>query len=110
MNTIKVTGIQFPCVESKKKNLDKAGKLIEVAAGRGADIICLPELFATRWFPRETDPGNFKLAEESSGETVSVMRELANRWKAVIVAPFFEKSADGSYFNSAAVIDECGLQ
>ena len=107
MARIKVTGIQMECAGDKKKNLQKAVQLAEVAADRGAKAICLQELFNTLWFPKDVNRANFNLAEKADGEAVSTMQELARRTGAIIVAPFFEED-DGKYFNSAALIENDG--
>lgn len=108
MPKIKVAGIQLGCTQDKKKNIEKAVTLVEMAAERGANIICLQELFSTLWFPKEINSTHYGLAEKADGETVSTMQELAKRNGTVIIAPFFEESIDGIYFNSAAVIENDG--
>jgi len=105
---IKVAGIQLNCSEEKKKNIEKAVTLVEMAAERGANIICLQELFNTLWFPKEINSTHYGLAEKADGETVSTMRELAKRKGAVIIAPFFEEGIEGVFYNSAAVIESDG--
>lgn len=107
MPMIKVTGIQMSCGGDKKRNLAKAIRLVELAAERGANIICLQELFNTIWFPRDVNSNNFQLAEPVDGEAISTMRELAGRAETVIIAPFFEEEG-GKYYNSAAVIERDG--
>lgn len=107
MPAIKVAGIQMSCGGDKQKNLQNTIRLVELAAERGANIICLQELFNTVWFPREVNSGHFQLAERADGEAVSTMRELAGRTKTILIVPFFEEDA-GRYFNSAAVIEKDG--
>ncbi|MEK7773298.1 MAG: nitrilase-related carbon-nitrogen hydrolase [Deltaproteobacteria bacterium] len=105
--TIKVAGIQLSSSHSLEKNLHKAGGIIELAADQGAQIITLPQLFNTRWFPSDIDNRNFSLAEKEDGATVTYLRGLAAKKSAVIVAPVFEED-DGSYFNTAFVIGNDG--
>ncbi len=107
MAAIKIAGIQMACGEEKKKNLEKAIGLIELAAERGAKLVCLQELFNTDWFPKEVNSTSFRLAEPVDGEAVSTLRELAKRTGTLIVAPFFEEEG-GKYYNSAAVIENDG--
>ena len=107
MPAIKVTGIQMSCVEDKKKNLQKAIQMVELAAERGAKMVCLQELFNTHWFPKDINSGNFDLAEDIDGEAISTMRELAKGAGMVIIVPFFEEKG-GKYYNSAAVIENDG--
>ncbi len=108
MDKVKIAGIQMTCREDKKRNVEKAVRLIELAGERGAGIICLQELFSTVWFPKESDPANFELAETTDGETIRSLREAAKRTGSIIIAPFFEEGMDGVYYNSAAVIGEKG--
>lgn len=108
MPRIKVAGIQQNCSQEKKKNIEKAVTLVEMAAERGANIICLQELFNTLWFPKEINSAHYGLAEKSDGETVSTMQELAKRNGTVIIVPFFEETIDGVYYNSAALIESDG--
>ena len=108
MPLVKVAGVQMSCSADSDKNLKKAVQLTEMAAQRGAKVICLQELFNTLWFPKDSDSQNFDLAEKVDGTTISTIREIAKKVGAVIVAPFFEEGIDGVYYNSAAVIDEKG--
>ncbi len=100
--------IQMSSAEDPAANLKKAAKLVEEAADKGARLICLPELFRSRYFCQEEDPGKFSLAEPIPGETTNVLSEVAKRKKVAIVAGIFEKRAQGLYHNSAAVIDSDG--
>ena len=79
MAALKIAGVQMACGEEKKKNLEKAIRLIELAAERGARLVCLQELFNTFWFPKEVGSAAFRLAEPVGGEAVSTLRELAKR-------------------------------
>ncbi len=79
----------------------------ELAAGKGAQIICFQELFNTNWFPKDIDEKNFLLAEELNGPTLRAMKGLAKEKKVVLICPFFERDGD-KYFNTAAVIDQEG--
>jgi beta-ureidopropionase len=88
--------------------LAKHVALIEQAAGEGAEVLCLQELFCAPYFCCEQDPRWFELAEPDDGPTVSLMRELARRHELVLVVPFFERALEGVYYNTAAVIDADG--
>lgn len=107
MALIKITGIQMACVEDKKMNLKKTVQLVEMAAERGAKMVCLQELFHTIWFPKEVNSSYFQMAEKVDDEAISTMRELAKRVEALIIVPFFEES-DGKYYNSAAILENDG--
>lgn len=104
---VKVAGIQMACRIKKEANIERGVRLVRFAAERGAQIICLQELFNTHWFPRVIDEDNFRLAETLAGPTVTAMREVAEEKGVAIISPFFEEDA-GRYYNSAAVIDRDG--
>lgn len=105
---VKIALIQMRAEETAEENLHKACERVEAAAAKGAQIICLQELFLSRYFPQEEDANNFALAESIPGATTQKLSELAKQKKAVIIAPIFEKRAAGVYHNSAAVIDADG--
>jgi len=105
---LKIAGIQMNCFQDKKKNLEKAKRLAEIAAERGARMICFPELFNTPWFPRDISPEHFHLSEEVPGPTTEMMQGVAQNMELVMVLPFFEKDPRGLYFNTAVVIDADG--
>ena len=96
------------CVESPDANLQKAAALVEDAAERGAEIICLPELFRSQYFCQREDVALFDLAETVPGPTTETLGKLAKARGVVIVAPLFERRAPGVYHNSAAIIDASG--
>lgn len=108
MPLVKVAGIQMSCSSDVDKNLEKGINLIELAAQRGANVICLQELFNTLWFPKDSNAENFALAEKVDGKTITALKGVAKETGTVIIAPFFEKGVDGIYYNSAVVIDEKG--
>jgi N-carbamoylputrescine amidase len=96
------------CSQSKQRNIDRAVKLVGLAAERGAKIVCLQELFNTHWFPKDIDRRNFDLAEPVHGPTLEAMQPVAGDKELVLVCPFFEKDAEGAFYNSAMVIDSGG--
>ncbi len=100
--------IQMECCDEPESNLDKAAGKIREAAARGAQIICLQELFRSQYFCREEDARLFDLAESIPGPTTDRLCPLAKELNVVIVASLFEKRAAGLYHNTAAVIDADG--
>lgn len=90
------------------ENLDKALAGIADAASRGAEIICLPELFRSLYFCQREDPASFDLAEPIPGPTTEALAAEAKKRQVVLVVPVFERRAAGVYHNSAAVIDADG--
>ena len=104
-----ITGlIQMSCSPSPDENLQKAVALVEDAAQRGAEVICLPELFRSQYFCQREDIGLFDLAETVPGPTTETLGKVAKARGVVIVAPLFERRAAGVYHNSAVVIDASG--
>ncbi|HET8772075.1 MAG TPA: carbon-nitrogen hydrolase [Gemmatimonadaceae bacterium] len=81
---------------------------IRAAAAKGAQIICMKELFNAPYFCKRLDSSMFDIAEPVPGPTTTALQEVAKELELVIVAPFFEKQARGLYRNSAAVIDADG--
>ncbi|MEE9281563.1 MAG: carbon-nitrogen hydrolase [Myxococcota bacterium] len=88
--------------------LRRAGAAVRSAADRGADLVCLPELFRTPYFPQTEDASHFDLAEPIPGPTTETMQKLAADLHIVVIAPVFERRAAGVYHNTACVIDADG--
>jgi len=105
---IRIAGIQMACGEVKRKNIDRAVRLVGLAAERGARIICLQELFSTHWFPRGINKESFELAESLNGPTFEAMQPLAREKEVVLICPIFEKEGEDVFYNSAVVIDAGG--
>ncbi|HMD83692.1 MAG TPA: carbon-nitrogen hydrolase [Terriglobia bacterium] len=100
--------VQMSCSPSTEENLQKAAALAEDAAHRGAEVVCLPELFRSQYFCQREDIMWFDLAETVPGPTTETLGKVAKARGVVIVAPLFERRAPGVYHNSAAVIDASG--
>jgi N-carbamoylputrescine amidase len=100
--------IQMACTKNPKKNLQNAVDSIREAAKKGAQIICLPELFLSNYFCQTENPENFSLAEPIPGPTSFLFCKLAKELEIVLIVPLFEKRTEGIYHNSAIVIDTDG--
>ena len=100
--------IQRKCSPDPKDNLDRTIAAIRDAAKRGAQIICLQELFRTQYFCREENHDCFDLAEPIPGPTTGTLGKLAGELQVVIVASLFERRAAGLYHNTAAILDADG--
>lgn len=96
------------CSADARQNLDKAIAGIRVAASKGANIVCLQELFTSLYFCDVEDYENFKLAEEIPGKTTDELSLVAKELGVVIIASLFEKRTQGLYHNTTAVIDADG--
>jgi N-carbamoylputrescine amidase len=100
--------VQMSCDEDPAKNVEKAIARVREAAKRGAEVVCLQELFRSRYFCQREDHEFFKLAEPIPGPTTEALAKVAREAKVVIVASLFEKRAEGLYHNTAAVLDSDG--
>lgn len=100
--------IQMSVSDNSDDNLRHATDMIREAAGKGARVICLPELFRTRYFCQREEIALFDLAESVPGPTTNSLGETAKSLGVVIIAPVFERRGSGVYHNSAAVIDADG--
>ena len=100
--------IQMACARDPHENLAKAEWRIREAAGKGAQIICVQELFRSEYFCREENAGNFDLAEPVPGPTSESFGKLAGELKVAIVGSVFERRAAGVYHNTALVTDADG--
>jgi N-carbamoylputrescine amidase len=108
MSNVKVGLVQMSCVKDVATNIEKAKKEIRNAAAKGAQIVCLQELFTSLYFCDVEDYDNFQLAEAIPGPTTEKMCVLAKELGVVIIASLFEKRAEGLYHNTTAVIDADG--
>ncbi|MDB6153896.1 MAG: acyltransferase [Chthoniobacteraceae bacterium] len=100
--------VQMRCSADPKENLQKAVQKCVEAAGRGAQIICLQELFGSQYFCQIEDHKYFQLAEEIPGPSTETLSQVAREHGVVIVASLFEKRSAGLYHNTAAIIDADG--
>ena len=96
------------CTPDPAENLEKALQKTGEAAGLGAQIICLQELFTSQYFCQVEDHKYFQLAEEIPGPSTEALSKVAAALGVVIVASLFEKRIAGIYHNTAAVIDADG--
>ena len=108
MAIVKVGLVQMSCEASKSANTKKAIEKVREAAKKGANIICLQELFTSLYFCDVEAYDNFKLAEPIPGETSNILSALAKELGVVIIASLFEKRAEGLYHNTTAVLDADG--
>ena len=99
---------QMRCGPDPAANLARACDMVRDAARRGANVICLPELFRTQYFCQVEDHKYFQLAEEIPGPSTAALAPLAKELSVVIVASLFERRAPGLYHNTAAILDADG--
>jgi N-carbamoylputrescine amidase len=108
MSKVKVGLVQMSCSGDAKSNMDKAIAGIKEAAAKGANIVCLQELFTSLYFCDVEDYENFKLAEPIPGPSTDILSAVAKEAGVVVIASLFEKRAQGLYHNTTAVLDADG--
>ncbi len=102
---VKLGLIQMSAGDDPDANLAKAQSLARGAAGCGAQVICLPELYRSRYFCQTEEHRFFELAEPIPGPSTEAFTALANETGATLIVSLFERRAAGLYHNTAVVID-----
>ena len=105
---VSVGTLQMACTSDIASNLRKAIQGIRDAAAKGANIVCLQELFSSLYFCDTENYDNFSLAETIPGPTTQKLQKLAAELEVVIIASLFEKRADGLFHNTTVVLDADG--
>lgn len=100
--------IQMRMSADPEDNFARAIERIRDAAKRGAQVICLPELFRSPYFCQTENHDFFKLAEPMPGPSTERLGKLAGELGVVIIASLFEKRAEGLYHNTTAILDADG--
>ena len=108
MRKVRAALIQAQANMSKQDAVDKHIKMIADAAGQGAQVVGLQEIFHGPYFCAEQDPKWYDTAEPEDGPTVSRMREVAREHGIVLVVPWYEEEQPGVYYNTACVIERDG--
>ncbi|MCL5666306.1 MAG: carbon-nitrogen hydrolase [Patescibacteria group bacterium] len=105
--------IQTKTSDSLSANFAKTATMVEKVAAKGAQIICLQELYNTPYFPQRQHEDKDKYAEYIPGASTSMFEEIAKDYGIVIIVPVYEKAKNKhgkwEYYNSAAVINEKGM-
>jgi N-carbamoylputrescine amidase len=107
-NKFNIGLIQMSMSKNPDENLKKAMTWIERAAKKGANVICLPELFRSQYFCQKEDIANFNLAETIPGPSTDAISKVCKKLGVVVVASLFEKRASGIYHNTTAIINDEG--
>ncbi|WP_394996781.1 carbon-nitrogen hydrolase [Emticicia sp.] len=108
MRKVNIGLVQMSCSANIAENTKKAIEGIKNAAQKGANIVCLQELFTSLYFCDVEDHENFNLAEAIPGPTTDLLSNVAKENNVVIIASLFEKRAAGLYHNTTAVLDADG--
>jgi N-carbamoylputrescine amidase len=105
---IQVAVVQVACSNSKQENVRKTLDGLADAAARGAQVVCLQELFHGLYPCQTEDHARFAEAEPIPGPTSQALADAAKRHHLVIVGSLFERRAAGLYHNTAVVFDADG--
>src|SRR5512143_1733774 len=100
--------VQMAMSSDPRENLERAATRVAEAASRGAEVVCLPELFRTPYFCQREDAALVDLAESVPGPSTERLAAVAREKGVALVVPVFERRAPGLYHNSAAVLDADG--
>ncbi|MBT8096632.1 MAG: carbon-nitrogen hydrolase [Woeseia sp.] len=103
--TLKLGLVQMAMGEDPGENTERAVALTIDAARRGAEVICLPELFRSRYFCQTEDSAFFQLADTVPNALTERFATVAAEHDVAIIASLFEKRTTGLYHNTVAVID-----
>jgi N-carbamoylputrescine amidase len=100
--------VQMAMSSDAAANVERAVKGVRDAAQKGAEVVCLPEMYRTPYFCQREDAALFDLAETVPGPSTEAFQKAARDAGVAVVVPIFEKRATGLYHNSAVVIDADG--
>jgi len=106
--TVNVALVQMSCGTDIQQNIDKAAAMVQQAAGAGANIVCLQELYTSQYFPQTVNVKNYDLACPLPNESIEVMQKIAAVKKLTIIVPVYECARPGIYFNTAVIVDADG--
>lgn len=109
-SSVSIALVQMRCDPQKERNVEKALSRIADAATRGAQIVCLQELFATHYPCQSEDHERFKDAEPIPGPTSEALAKAARDHGVVVVGSLFERRTAGVYHNTAVIWDADGSQ
>ena len=106
---LKIALIQTRISENVPENLENASRLIKQAARRGAELVCLPELFAHRYFAQAKAKRFFEFAECVPGRLSKFLAECASANRVFLIGgSIFESAGDGKFYNTSLMYDPRG--
>ena len=105
---IKIGLVQARVSAEVEENLEKTAKFASQAAKKGAEIVCLQELFATPYFCQKENKKKFGLAENIPGKITKFLTETAKNSKITLVAGSVFEKDDDKYYNTSMIFDEKG--
>jgi agmatine deiminase len=92
-----------------KSNLNKTLKMVEGVAKKGAEIICLQELYKTPYFPNKKGVNFESFLETIPGESTEAFKVISQKYKCSIILPIYEKAKNGKYYNTVVVLNDAGV-
>ncbi len=108
-HSIKVGLIQMKVSDDFEENLEKTARYIKKAARKGAEIVCLQELFAYRYFAQTEDDRFFALAEPVPGRLSRFLADCASSNRVLLIGgSIYEKGDDGKFYNTSLIFDAAG--
>src|SRR5512138_50481 len=106
--SVTVAATQFACTDDRVENLERAERVIRDAAGQGANVILIQELFETPYFCKGHDSKHFAIAQPiAENPAVKRFQALARELNVVLPASVYER-AGNAFYNSIAIIDAGG--
>ncbi|MEW6080183.1 MAG: carbon-nitrogen hydrolase [Bacillota bacterium] len=108
MSSVKIGLIQMSCGTDRQANLAKALAMSSEAVKKGSQIVCLQELFTSRYFPQTVDVRNYSLAEPVPGPTLAACSKFARQHGICMIVPVYEEAMPGVYFNTAVLLGTDG--
>jgi N-carbamoylputrescine amidase len=106
--TFRIGLVQMAMSADPRENEEKGAAQVEEAARRGAEVVCLPELYRSPYFCQREDHASFDLAEEVPGPSSERFQAVARKAGVAVIVPIFERRAPGLYHNSALLVDADG--
>ncbi|MDD1653310.1 MAG: agmatine deiminase family protein [Methanomicrobiales archaeon] len=106
---LRIALVQSQVTPDPRKNLRKTLTSVKTALGKGAQVVCLQELFHLPYFPQQEGADVSTFAEPVPGPSTGAFAPLARGHRAVIIVPVVERGADGTFYNTAAVLDTDGM-
>jgi len=107
--SIKVGLVQTRVGEDLQDNLDKTARFIKQAAKKGAQVVCLQELFASRYFAQTKDERFFEIAEKVPGPLSRFLSECASANRVLLIGgSIYERGEDGKFYNTTLIYDSKG--
>jgi N-carbamoylputrescine amidase len=102
--SLKVGLVQTKVTDSLDNNLDKTEAFIKAAAKKGAEVVCLQELFAQRYFAQTKDKKFFESAQRVPGPISRFLSNCASANRIVLIGgSIYERGADAKLYNTALI-------